>query len=164
MQRYSAQLKRQTLGIETVRNEDRDKHRAVNGERDAGDECRLRFAASASLSFPLADFTRMHDSSTMFAAAVDPAGPFAAVCGITWTLLCPTSCVAAVVSAALCPFQRMTRQALRLSRVGLWAGSIAFVVATVATVRTPPRVGCRCRDLGVAHGCCPSACLFRWSL
>jgi cytochrome bd-type quinol oxidase subunit 2 len=83
----------------------------------------------------LADFTRMRDSFIML-AAVDPAGPFAAVCGITWTLLCPTSGVAALVSAALCPFQRTARQALRLSRVGLWAGSIAFIAATVATVAT----------------------------
>jgi len=84
----------------------------------------------------LADFTRMHDSYITLAAAVDPAGPFAAVCGITWTLLCPTSGVAAIVSAALCPFRRTARQALRLSRVGVWTGSIAFLVATVATVAT----------------------------
>src|SRR5215813_6457005 len=77
----------------------------------------------------------MHNSSVML-AAVDPAGPFAAICGITWTLLCPTSGVAALVSAALCPFRRTARQALRLSRVGLWAGSIAFLVAIVATVVT----------------------------
>ena len=83
----------------------------------------------------LADFAPMHDSSIIL-AAVDPAGPFAAVCGITWTLLCPTSGVAALVSAALCPFKRTAHQALRLSGVGLWAGSIAFVVATVATVAT----------------------------
>jgi hypothetical protein len=69
-------------------------------------------------------------------AAVDPAGPFAAACGITWTLLLPTSGVAALVSAGLCPFRRTVRQAFRLSRVGLWTGSIAFVVAVVATVAT----------------------------
>lgn len=68
--------------------------------------------------------------------ALDPAGPFAAVCGITWTLLCPTSAVAALVSAALCPFRRTVRQALRLSRVGFWAGTIAFVVAVIATLAT----------------------------
>ena len=77
----------------------------------------------------------MNDSPTIF-AAVDPAGSFAAVCGIAWVLLCPTSGVAALVSAALCPFQRTARQALRLSRVGIWAGTIAFVVAIVATVAT----------------------------
>jgi cytochrome bd-type quinol oxidase subunit 2 len=83
----------------------------------------------------LGDFTHMADSFIML-AAIDPAGPFAAVCGITWTLLCPTSGVAALVSAALCPFQRTARQALRLSRVGLWVGLVAFFVAVVATVAT----------------------------
>jgi len=77
----------------------------------------------------------MHDSSIML-AAVDPAGPFAAVSGITWALLCPTSGVAALVSAVLCPFRSTARQALRLSRVGIWTGSIAFLVAIVATVAT----------------------------
>lgn len=77
----------------------------------------------------------MQDSFGML-AAVDPTGPFAAVCGITWTLLCLTSGVAALVSAALCPFRRTVRQGLRLSRVGLWAGLIAFVVAIVATIAT----------------------------
>ncbi len=77
----------------------------------------------------------MHASPVML-AAVDPAGPFAAACGITWTLLCPTSAVAALVSAALCPFRRTARQAIRLSRVGLWAGSLAFLVAIVATIAT----------------------------
>ena len=77
----------------------------------------------------------MHDSIFIF-AAVDPAGPFAAVCGITWVLLCPTSGVAALAAAVLCLFRRNARQALRLSKVGLWCGSIAFVVAIVATVAT----------------------------
>jgi hypothetical protein len=77
----------------------------------------------------------MHYSIIML-ASVDPAGWFAAVCGITWTLLAPTSGVAALVSAALCPFQRTVRQALRLSRAGVWAGSIAFLVALVATLAT----------------------------
>ena len=77
----------------------------------------------------------MHDPFIML-AAVDPAGPFAAVCGITWTLLWPTSGVAAIVSAPLCPFQRTAHQALRLSRVGMWAGVTAFVAALVATVAT----------------------------
>lgn len=69
-------------------------------------------------------------------AALDPAGPIAGACGITWTLLCPTSTVAALVSAALSPFHHTARQALRLSRVGLWSGSIAFAVALFATVAT----------------------------
>src|SRR5215469_5635381 len=70
------------------------------------------------------------------AFAVDPAGTFAAVCGITWTLLFPASGVAALVSAILCPFQRTACQALRLSRFGLWAGVVAVTVATVATIAT----------------------------
>lgn len=69
-------------------------------------------------------------------AALDPAGPFAAACGITWTLLWPTSAVAALVSAALSPFHRFARQGLRLSKLAVWSGSIAFGVAVVATIAT----------------------------
>jgi len=69
-----------------------------------------------------------------FFAALDPAGPFAAVCGITWVLLGPTSAVSALVAGALCPFSRMSRQAFRLSRVGVWSGLFAFCAAAVATV------------------------------
>jgi cytochrome bd-type quinol oxidase subunit 2 len=72
--------------------------------------------------------------SFIMLAALDPEGPFAAVCGITWTLLSPTSGVAALLSAALCPFQRTARQAFRLSRVGLWAGSVALVDAIFMVV------------------------------
>jgi cytochrome bd-type quinol oxidase subunit 2 len=77
----------------------------------------------------------MHTRVVML-ATVDPAGPFAAVCGLIWTLFLPTSAVAAIVSVALCSFERTARQAFRLSRVGLWTGSVAFVVAIVATVAT----------------------------
>jgi hypothetical protein len=69
-------------------------------------------------------------------AALDPSGPFPAICGITWTFLCPTAGGAALVSAALCLFQRTTRQALRLSRVGWWAGLLAFAAAILGTVST----------------------------
>lgn len=73
---------------------------------------------------------------SLILAALDPAGLFAAVCAIIWTLLCPTSCVAALVSVALCPFQRTASQALRLSKLGFWAGVIAFIVSFAATLAT----------------------------
>lgn len=69
-------------------------------------------------------------------AAIDPAGPFAAVCGITWVLMAPTSGVSALVSAGLCPFSRTAWQAWRLSRVAIWSGVLAFAVAVVATLAT----------------------------
>ncbi len=48
----------------------------------------------------------------------------------------PTAGVSALVSAVLCPFVRTAKQAYRLSRVALWSGAIAFVVALVATLVT----------------------------
>jgi len=68
--------------------------------------------------------------------AIDPAGPVAAVCGITWTLMTPTSVVSAVVAAVLCPFRKTAKQAYRLSKVAIWSGTAAFLAAAVAMVGT----------------------------
>jgi len=77
----------------------------------------------------------MHHEWTMF-AALDPEGSFAAVCGITWTLLCPTSAVAAIVALILCLFRRTARQAFRLSKLGLWTGIVAATAAAAGTFAT----------------------------
>jgi cytochrome bd-type quinol oxidase subunit 2 len=69
-------------------------------------------------------------------AALDPAGPFPAICGITWTFMAPTSGVSALVAAALCPFRRTARQAYRLSQAGLWTGIAAFLAALAGTLVT----------------------------
>jgi len=69
-------------------------------------------------------------------AAIDPAGPAAAVCGITWTLMTPTSGVSALVAAVLCPFRKTAKQAFRLSKVANWSGALAFLAMVVAMVGT----------------------------
>jgi cytochrome bd-type quinol oxidase subunit 2 len=75
-------------------------------------------------------------STNPILGAIDPAGPFAAVCGITWTFMAPTSGVSALVSAALCPFERTVRQAHRLSTAALWSGLAALTASVVGTVAT----------------------------
>jgi hypothetical protein len=71
-----------------------------------------------------------------FIAAMDPAGPAAAICGITWTLMMPTSGVSALAAAVLCPFRKTARQAYRLSKVAIWSGALAVLAAVVAMVGT----------------------------
>ena len=69
-------------------------------------------------------------------AALDPAGPLPAICGITWTFMAPTAAVAALVSSALCPFMRMARQAYRLGQAAFWTGVGALLSAVVGTFVT----------------------------
>jgi hypothetical protein len=69
-------------------------------------------------------------------AAIDPTGPIAAACGITWTLMMPTSAVSAMVAAGLCPFRKTAKQAHRLSKVAVWSGALSFFAAVVGMVGT----------------------------
>jgi hypothetical protein len=110
-------------------------------------------------------------STDAILGAVDPAGPFAAACGITWTFMAPTSGVSALVSAALCRFGRTARQALRLSTVAVWSGLAAFTASVVGTVATagwkegPKESTSDAVLLILVTGLCPLLAVFtsRWS-